>query len=138
MRTILSLVLLVGLSSSAFAIGELKKDWVAIYLGEDASAEFKTAGRKAGCAVCHMKKGDKKKAEGRNEYGKMMSKFLASKKVKIGDLKKEYKDPATKETAQKKIIHMFEEVCKQKAKDGKTFAERIKASMLPATDFDNS
>ena len=132
MRTVLSLVLLIGLSSSAFAIGELKKEWQATYLGDEASDEFKTAAKKASCNVCHLKGKDKKKEEGRNEYGAMMSKFLKSKKVDIDDLKKEYKDDSTKEAAKKKIAAMFEAVGKQKSKDGDTFAAKIKANKLPA------
>ncbi|NND95971.1 MAG: hypothetical protein HKN47_01425 [Pirellulaceae bacterium] len=134
MRYILSVTLVLAFTTSAFAIGELKKEWTADYLGDDASEDFKVVGRKAGCYVCHVKDEDKKKPEGRNEYGLMMSKFLESKKVSIEDLKNEYKDEATKEAAQKKIKFMFEKVGEQKSKDGEKFIDKIKAGKLPATD----
>ncbi len=133
MRTLCCFVLLLVFCPSAYAISELKREWEGVYLSK-ASDEYKAAVKAVKCAICHKKSGDKKLAENRNEYGTMMSKFLKSKKVTISDLKKEYKDPSTKEAAKKKIKYMFDKVGEQKSKDGDRFIDKIKADKLPATD----
>ena len=134
MRILLASVLVIGLTASASAITELKREWTTVYLGDSASEDYKSMARKAGCNVCHVKGAEKKKPEGRNEYGLWMSKFLKSKNTTIEDLKKEYKDESTKEAAKKKIRYMFEKVGEQKSKDGTRFVDKIKANKLPATD----
>lgn len=121
-------------ASQAMAIGELKKEWAAKFAGDE-SGDFKTVARKAGCYVCHVKGvKDKKSAEGRNEYGTAMAAFLKSKEIEIDDLKAQYKDASTKEAAVKTMMSMFEAVGAEKSKDGKTFAAKIAAGELPATD----
>lgn len=117
---------------SAMAIGELKKEWAEKYAAE---GDLKTSARKAGCYVCHVKGvKDKKSAESRNEYGTAMSAYLASKEIKIDDLKAKYKDDATKEAAIKDMVLLFETANAEKSKDGETFGAKIKAGKLPATD----
>ena len=72
------------LASPAMAISEFGKQWKNEFLGgEDVDEDFKRAGRKAGCYVCHVKGEDKKKV--RNEYGNAIHKFL-----KAEDFSKEY------------------------------------------------
>ncbi len=113
-------------ASPAMAISEFGKQWKAEYLGDDASDDFKKIGRKAGCYTCHVKGEDKKKV--RNEYGNALHKYL-----KAEDFPKDYvKD--NPEEAKKKILEGFEKAGKIKSKDGKTFAEKIKAEEMPATD----
>jgi len=113
-------------ASPALAISEFGKEWKNEYLGEEADEEFKTAGRKAGCYVCHVKGEDKKKV--RNEYGVAVMEFL-----KAEDFPKDYLK-ANPEEAKQKILAGFKSAGEKKSKDGKTFAEKIKASELPAAD----
>src|SRR6056297_1101232 len=115
------------LASPAMAISEFSKQWKNEYLGgEDVDEDFKTAGRKAGCYVCHVKGEDKKKV--RNEYGMAVLEFL-----KAEDFPKDYVK-ANPEEAKQKILAGFKSAGEKKSKDGKTFAEKIKDSELPATD----
>ena len=52
------------LASPAMAISEFGKQWKNEFLGgEDVDEDFKRAGRKAGCYVCHVKGEDKKKRD---------------------------------------------------------------------------
>lgn len=125
-RLALVLGCLMFVSSPAMAISEFGKQWKEKYLGDDAPEAFKTAGRKAGCFVCHVKDEDKKKV--RNEYGQALHKFL-----KAEDFPKEYLK-SNPEEAQKKIFEGFEKAAEMKSKDGKAFGEKIKAGELPATD----
>lgn len=114
------------LASPAMAISEFGKQWKNEYLGDGADPAFVKTGRKAGCYVCHVKGEDKKKV--RNEYGNAVHKYL-----KAEDFPKEYvKD--NPEEAKAKILEGFKKAGEQKSSDGKTFAEKIKAKELPATD----
>ncbi|MDB4557978.1 hypothetical protein OAG82_03170 [Rubripirellula sp.] len=115
------------LATPAMAISEFGKQWKNEFLGgEDVDEDFKRAGRKAGCYVCHVKGEDKKKV--RNEYGKAIHKLL-----KAEDFSKEYVK-ANPEEAKKKILAGFKKAGETKSKDGKTFAEKLKNNELPATD----
>ena len=115
------------LASPAMAISEFGKQWKNEFLGgEDVDEDFKRAGRKAGCYVCHVKGEDKKKV--RNEYGNAIHKFL-----KAEDFSKEYVK-ANPEEAKKKILEGFKKAGEAKSKDGKTFTDKIKNNELPATD----
>lgn len=115
------------LASPAMAISEFGKQWKAEFLGgDDVDEDFKTAGRKAGCYVCHVKGEDKKKV--RNEYGTAVHKYL-----KAEDFPKEYVK-ANPEEAKKKILEGFKKAGEHESKDGKKFGEKIKNNELPATD----
>ena len=115
------------LASPAMAISEFGKQWKNEFLGgEDVDEDFKRAGRKAGCYVCHVKGEDKKKV--RNEYGNAIHKFL-----KAEDFSKEYVK-ANPEEAKKKILEGFKKAGEAKSKDGKSFTDKIKNNELPATD----
>lgn len=114
------------LASPAMAISEFSKQWKEQYLGDSASDEFKSAGRKAGCYVCHVKGEDKK--EVRNEYGTALKNFL-----KAEDFPRErIKDHP--EEVKKEILEAFKKAGAMKSKDGKAFEAKIKAGELPATD----
>lgn len=117
---------LLMLASPAMAISEFGKQWKKIYLGDDASDEFKKAGRRAGCYVCHVKKKDKK--EVRNEYGKAIHKFLDAEDYPRDRIKAEPEKVAAE------IKEGFEKAAKEMSEDGKKFGEKIKAGELPATD----
>ncbi len=116
--------------SPAMAISEFGKQWKNEYLsGDDVNDEFKSAGRKAGCYVCHVK-GHPEKKEARNEYGQALHKLL-----KKEDFSKEYVK-ANPEEAKKKIVDAFKKVGSEvKSKDGKLFGDKIKANALPAVDW---
>ncbi len=115
------------LASPAMAISEFGKQWKNEYLGgEDVDEEFKTAGRKAGCYVCHVKGEDKKKV--RNEYGQAVKEYL-----KAEDFPKDYiKD--NPEEVKMKILEGFKKANEHESKDGKKFGEKIENNELPATD----
>ncbi len=126
MKRIIALLAMVGLfASNAFATADFNKEWKAMYLTDDASAEFSSAAKKAGCNVCHVK-GEKKDA--RNEYGKAVHEFLDKK-----DFPKEFikENP---EKAKQMIQDGLKKSAEKKSSDGKTFGEKIKAGTLPATD----
>ncbi|WP_153558432.1 hypothetical protein [Roseimaritima sediminicola] len=125
-RLALMAMTLMLLGTPAFAISEFSKQWKAHYLGDDVSDEFKRAGRRAGCYVCHVK--GKKKEEARNEYGMAMSEFLDHE-----DFPKE-RIKAEPEKVKAEILEAFKKTAEKKSKDGKKFGEKIKEGELPATD----
>lgn len=115
------------LASPAMATSEFSKQWKNEYLGgDDVDDDFKSAGRKAGCYICHVKGEDKKKV--RNEYGQAVRKYL-----KAEDFPKDYVK-ANPEEAKKKILEGFKKAGEHESKDGRKFAEKIENNELPATD----
>ncbi|QEF99932.1 hypothetical protein Mal15_39990 [Stieleria maiorica] len=115
------------LASPALATSEFSKQWKNKYLsGDDVDADFVKKARKHGCYICHVNKEDKKKV--RNEYGKAIHEFL-----KAEDFPKDWVKENPEE-AEKLIYAGFEKAGEKKSKDGKTFAEKIKAGEVPATD----
>ena len=126
-RLLILLGCLMLLANPALAISEFGKQWKGKFLGgEDVDEDFKRAGRKAGCYVCHVKGEDKKKVQ--NEYGLAVKKFLQAK-----DFPKDYVK-ANPEEAKKKILEGFKKAGEMKSKDGKKFAEKIENNELPATN----
>ena len=125
-RLALMALTLMLLGSPAFAISEFSKQWKAKYLGDDASEEFKRAGRKAGCYVCHVK--GEKKDEARNEYGKAMAQFLDPENFPKDRIK------AEPEKVKEEILEGFKKTAEKMSSDGKKFGDKIKAGELPATD----
>lgn len=121
----LSLACSLLLVSPAFATNEFSKEWKDHYTGEGANEEFVKEARKAGCNVCHVK-GEKKTA--RNEYGTAIKEFL-----KKEDFTKEWV-AANPDKAKELIVAGLKKAGEKKSKDGKTFAEKLKANTLPATD----
>ena len=115
------------LTSPAMGISEFGKQWKNEFLGgDDVDEDFKKAGRKAGCYVCHVKGEDKKKV--RNEYGTAIHKYL-----KAEDFPKDYVKENPEE-AKKKILEGFKKAGAHESKDKKKFADKIKNNELPATD----
>ena len=126
-RLLIVLGCLMLLANPALAISEFGKQWKEKFLGgEDVDEDFKRAGRKAGCYVCHVKGEDKKKVQ--NEYGLAVKKYLDAE-----DFPKEYVKEKPEE-AKKKILEGFKKAGELKSKDGKKFADKLKNNELPATD----
>lgn len=125
-RLVMMFLLIATAGSHAFAITEFNKQWKDHYLGNNAPKGFKLAAQEAGCNVCHVKGEDKKKV--RNEYGNAIMKYLKA---------KDFPKPritAEPEKVKAEILKGFEAAGELKSVDGKTFAEKIKAGELPATD----
>jgi len=81
------------------------------------------AAKAAKCNLCHV---DKKKKTERNEFGQALSKFVT---------KDDYKElKADPDALEAKINKAFEEAGKVKSASGETFAERIEAGELPASE----
>lgn len=125
-RIALVMGILACMVSPSFAISEFGKQFKAQVMESEASEDFKKNVKKANCYVCHVKGEDKKKV--RNEYGEAVHKFLDGK-----DFPKDYLK-SNPEEAKKKILEGFKKAGEMKSSDGKTFAEKIKAEELPATD----
>ena len=113
-------------SQTVLATSEFNKQWKKEYLGEGVDPDFVKTARKAGCFVCHVKGEDKKKV--RNEYGTAVQEFLDA-----HDFKKDYVKENPDE-AREKIVAGFKQAGEKKSSDGKTFAEKIEANELPATN----
>jgi len=125
-RLVLMFLLTATAGSHAFAITEFNKQWKARYLDDDAPKEFKLAAGNAGCNVCHVKGEDKKKV--RNEYGNAIMKYLKAKDFPKPRITNE------PEKVKAEILMGFEAAGGLQGADGKTFADKIKAGELPATD----
>lgn len=136
MRRVLLIVLAASLMiSPAMAISHFKKVWAEHYTptgdapgAGDVDPEFLKTTKKAGCNLCHVKGEDKKKEEGRNEYGSALYKYLKAEDYEKDRIK------AEPEKVQEEIIAAFKKVEEMKSKDGKTFGAKIKGKELPATD----
>jgi len=123
------LVLLAGcvclLAPQALATNEFNKEWREHYLTAEAPATFTSSARRAGCNVCHIK-GEKKTEH--NEYGLAAKEFLDK-----NELTKEFVK-ANPEQAKKLIVEGLKKAAEKSSKDGKKFADKLKAGELPATD----
>jgi hypothetical protein len=120
----LVLIALLGITSPAFAIKEFNDQWKATYAEKD---PIKGLSEAAKCNVCHVQGEDKKTV--RNPYGQEVAKILKKKDI-VPRMKTEPdKCKAEMEAAFKKIESI-------KAKDGKTYGEKIKAGELPGGNKD--
>ena len=115
-------------ASPASATSTFSRFWKKEYTDkEKASEEFIKKAKGASCNVCHIK-GHPEKKKVRNEYGKAVHEYLKEK-----DFPKDWVKENPEE-AQKKILAGFKKAGEHKSKDGKKFADKIKAGDLPATD----
>jgi hypothetical protein len=106
-------------ASEASALPPFNKEWLARYKDGNNNAAFVEAVETAKCNVCHVGKSKKDK----NEYGKAVAKFLT---------KKDYEAvKADTDAAQKYIIEGLEKSEAEKAPNGKTYGQMIKAGELP-------
>ncbi len=96
--------------------------WRQRYLTDNKNDEFVKAARAANCKICHLAT-DKENKEN-NAYGKAVAKFLS---------KAEFEKLNTKIEASKKyVLEGLEKAEVEKAADGTTYGEKIKAGKLPA------
>jgi hypothetical protein len=115
----------VSVASPALAVSKFKTQFGKVYAGDEANEEFKALVKKASCNVCHVK-GEKKK-EVRNPYGQALHKAIEEAEFPVKDFEK---DP---EKYEKQLVAIFEKVAQEKTGDEKfkTFADRMKANLLP-------
>ena len=114
-------VALVGyalLVHSASALPPFNKEWMTKYKEGNSNAKFVEAVDVAKCNVCH--KGMSKKD--RNEYGKAVAKYLTKAKYN------EIKDDEAK--AKQYILDGLQKAESEKAPNGKTYGELLKAGVL--------
>lgn len=129
MKRLLLVVVVAGFTlstvSPVFAVKQLKDAFGENYAGEKADAEFKNLVKEANCNVCHVDKEDKKKV--RNPYGEALHEALEKDKFPMAEFKKE---PAKFADQVKEILKKVEA---QESGDEKhkTFADRMKAKLLP-------
>ena len=110
----------------ALAIPPYSEAWKAIYVTDSKDEAFKKLGTEAKCNACHVEKEDKKKV--RNPYGESVKTLINSKTFPKDKFKS---DP---DKTKKEIEVAFKKIEELKAKDGKTFGEKIKAGQLPGGD----
>ncbi|HUE71693.1 MAG TPA: hypothetical protein VMP01_12475 [Pirellulaceae bacterium] len=109
------------LAAPAEAIAPFGLRWRQKYLTGNKNEEFVKAARAANCKICHLAT-DKENKEN-NDYGKVVGKFLT---------KAEFEKLNTNIEASKKyILEGLEKAEAEKAADGTTYGERIKAGKLP-------
>lgn len=125
-RLLILAACLMLVANTVSANSTFSKFWKEKHAGKDADEGFQKAVKKQGCYICHVNGEDKKKV--RNEYGKAIHEYL-----KAEDFPKDYvkKNP---DEAKAKILEGFKKAGEHKSKDGKTFAAKIAANEIPATD----
>ena len=111
-----------SLSTPAFAIKQFGDAWKEFYEKPSKNEDFKKLVADAKCNVCHIQ-GEKKTKH--NPYGEQVEELL-----KKADYPKERfeNEPAK---VKEEIEAAFKKVEAAKAKDGKTYGEKIKAGELP-------
>lgn len=134
MKKICFVLILAGFAlstvSPVFAFKQLKDAFAENYAGEDANAEFKKLVEEAKCNVCHVNKENKKKV--RNPYGTAIHEALEKAEFPVKEFKKEPEKFADE------IKKIFKSVEPGESGDEKhkTFADRMKANLLPGGNVD--
>jgi len=121
---LLLLVIAAGLvtAGSAWAIPPFNDAFKKMYGKEGELPEHLATAK---CAICHAGKGGGK---ARNEYGKVVGKYL-----KKADFSKDGgKFDAKSESGRKAMAEGLENAAAEKSSSGESFGERIKAGELPA------
>ncbi|MEM8733637.1 MAG: hypothetical protein AAGG44_05430 [Planctomycetota bacterium] len=115
-------------ATPAFAIKQLQDQFKKVYAGEKADADLKKLIGEAKCNVCHVAKENKKKV--RNAYGKAMHEALEKAEFPLKDFKKDQDKYADQ------LKEIFKKLESEKSGDEehKTFADRMKAKLLPGGD----
>ena len=129
MKKFLVCALVVGFSygiaaTPVFAIKQFGEAWGEFYVKDSKNEEFKKAAGEAKCNVCHLEESKKK----HNEYGLEVKNLLKKKDFPADRFKT---DPAKCKAEIEEALKKVEAI---KAKDGKTYGEKIKAGKLPAGD----
>lgn len=120
-------VVCIGGAAPAFAIKGFNDQFKLTYAEGDGKADFKKLVEEAKCNVCHVQ-GENKKI--RNQYGEAFKDLLKKDNFPA----KRFKDEPEK--CKEEIEAAFKKVEEMKAKDGKTFGEKIKVGTLPGGDKD--
>lgn len=122
----------VSSATPAFAIKQLQDQFKANYAGDKADEGFKKLVAEAKCNVCHTKKEKSKKV--RNAYGKALHEMLEKDEFPVKDFKK---DP---EKYAERLKDIFKKLESEESgdKEHKTFADRMKANLLPGGDVDGA
>ncbi len=115
------------LGSPVFAIKAFNEAWTEFYVKDSKNEDFKKLSEEAKCNVCHIQGESKKK---HNPYGESLESLLKKDDYKADRLK------AEPEKVKEELEAAYKKVESEKAKDGKTFKERIDAGMLPGGDKD--
>lgn len=117
-------------SQPAWAIKQFQDQFLEIYAGDDANEEFKELVAEAKCNVCHVAKENKKQV--RNIYGTTLKERLEKEEFPIADFKKD------KEKYAEQLKKIFAAIESEESGDEehKTFADRMKANLLPGGDTD--
>jgi hypothetical protein len=124
---VLVAIVFVGGATPAFAVKGFNDQFKATYAEGEGKDAFKKLVDEAKCNVCHVQ-GENKKV--RNEYGDAFKDLLKKENFPA----KRFKDEPEK--CKEEIEAAFKKVEEMKAKDGKTFGEKIKAGVLPGGDKD--
>lgn len=120
------------IATPAFAIKQLNDHFKKVYAGDEANEDFKKLVDEAKCNVCHVARENKKNV--RNPYGKALHEALEEAEFPLADFKK---DPEN-EKYTKQLNKILEDVAKMESGDEKykTFADRMKANLLPGGNTD--
>jgi hypothetical protein len=116
---LLGIIAVVAGKESALALPPFNKEWTAKYVEGNSNAKFVEAVGTAKCNVCHMGASKKDK----NAYGKAVSKYLT--KAKYNEIKED------EAAGRKYILDGLQKTEGEKAANGKTFGEMLKAGQLP-------
>jgi hypothetical protein len=108
-------------ASPAAARPQYNKEWQAKYVEGNKNEAFVKAVGEAKCNVCHDAASKSKKD--RNPYGMALSKFLNKEGFD--------KSKGDADAAKKWILEGFQKGEAEKAADGKTFGDKLKAGSLP-------
>ena len=109
------------IATPASGIAPFGLRWRQKYLTDNKNEEFVKAAKAANCKICHVTT-DKENKEN-NDYGKAVGKFLT---------KAEFEKMNTNLEASKKyVLEGLAKADAEKAADGTTYGERIKAGKLP-------
>ncbi|MCC7334973.1 MAG: hypothetical protein IT422_07750 [Pirellulaceae bacterium] len=134
MKKICFVLILAGFAlstvSPVFAFKQLKDAFAESYAADDANADFKKLVEEAKCNVCHVNKENKKKV--RNPYGTALHEALEKAEFPVKEFKKEPEKFADE------IKKIFKSVEPEESGDEKhkTFADRMKANLLPGGNVD--
>lgn len=134
MKKFLFLLAVAGMSvsfaSPALALKQFNDQFKKVYAGEKASEEFKELVAEAKCNVCHVNKENKKKV--RNPYGEALHEAVEKDEFPVAEFKK---DP---EKYAERLNAIFKKVAEGKSgyEEHKTFADRIKANLLPGGNIE--
>lgn len=117
------------MASPAFAIKQLNDQFKKVYVGEEANEDFAKLVKESKCNLCHVAKENKKKV--RNPYGTALHEVLEKEEFPLKEFKKDQDKYADQ---LKKIFEKVAEMEVKEDKEHKTFADRMKANLLPGGD----